>query len=140
MSIKSFKEFTEKIVLDIKVGDTILGGRFKNRKTIVKKIGKNPKGDITINGKPLLKYRIIKEYNEIEKISGDVNYYLASLRDDGFIINVDHGYHENSDRFNIRIWEPLDKTKNIQDFDFNKADEFEYDGFVVKVKTAKEYI
>lgn len=55
------KYLLEKIVLDIKVGDTILGGRFKNKKVLVKKIGKNAKGDITINGKPLLRFRIIKE-------------------------------------------------------------------------------
>lgn len=55
--IKLFEEF---IKVDIKVGDVILGGRFKNKKTLVKKIGKNDKGDITINGKPLLKFRIIK--------------------------------------------------------------------------------
>lgn len=55
------KYLLEKIVLDIKVGDTVLGGRFKNKKVLVKKIGKNAKGDITINGKPLLRFRIIKE-------------------------------------------------------------------------------
>ena len=48
------------IKLDIKVGDTILVGKFKNKKVIVKTIGKNEKGDITINGKPLLRFRIIK--------------------------------------------------------------------------------
>lgn len=48
----------EKISLDIEVGDEILGGKFKNKKTIVKDIGKNDKGDITINGKPLLRFRI----------------------------------------------------------------------------------
>ena len=51
----------EDIKVPIEVGDTVLGGRFKNKKTIVKKIGKNKKGDITINDKPLLKYRIVKE-------------------------------------------------------------------------------
>jgi anthranilate/para-aminobenzoate synthase component II len=51
----------EDIKVPIEIGDTILGGRFKNKKTIVKKIGKNKKGDITINDKPLLKYRIVKE-------------------------------------------------------------------------------
>lgn len=51
----------EDIKVPIEVGDTILGGRFKNKKTIVKKIGKNKKGDITVNDKPLLKYRIVKE-------------------------------------------------------------------------------
>ena len=47
------------IEVPIKVGDTVLGGRFKNKKIVIKKIGKNKKGDITINDKPLLKFRII---------------------------------------------------------------------------------
>ena len=51
---------SEMIKLDIKVGDTIMGGKFKNKKIIVKTIDKNEKGDITINGKPLLRFRIIK--------------------------------------------------------------------------------
>lgn len=59
MNIKRYKEFCEKIQLDIEEGDVILGGRFKNKKTIIKKISKNKKGDWTINGKPLLRWRII---------------------------------------------------------------------------------
>jgi hypothetical protein len=58
--IKSFQTF-EMIKIPIKVGDVILGGKFKNKKVVVKEIGKNEKGDITINGKPLLKFRIIKD-------------------------------------------------------------------------------
>ena len=57
--MKHLKSFNEMIEVPIKVGDTILGGRFKNKKIVVKKIGKNKKGDITINDKPLLKFRII---------------------------------------------------------------------------------
>ena len=49
------------IKIPIKVGDVILGGKFKNKKVVVKEIDKNEKGDITINGKPLLKFRIIKD-------------------------------------------------------------------------------
>jgi hypothetical protein len=64
---KLFNELlTEAITLDIKVGDTILGGKFKNKKIKVKEIGKNDKGDITINGKPLLRFRIIDQ-DEIEE-------------------------------------------------------------------------
>lgn len=51
----------ENIKIPIKVGDTILGGKFKNKRIVVKSIGKNEKGDITINGKPLLKYRLLDE-------------------------------------------------------------------------------
>jgi hypothetical protein len=57
--MKYLKSFNEMIEVPIKVGDTVLSGRFKNKKIVVKKIGKNKKGDITINDKPLLKFRII---------------------------------------------------------------------------------
>jgi hypothetical protein len=57
---KTFKKFKEDIIIPIKVGDTVKGGKFKNKPIKVKAIGKNDKGDITINGKPLLKVRLIK--------------------------------------------------------------------------------
>ena len=57
----------EDITIPINVGDVILGGRFKNKRITVKEIGQNEKGDITINGKPLLKYRLIP------KVEGDEN-------------------------------------------------------------------
>ena len=56
----------ENITVPIKVGDTVLGGKFKNKRIVVKSIGKNDKGDITINGRPLLKFRIVKEGVEVE--------------------------------------------------------------------------
>lgn len=55
------KPLKEDISIPIKVGDTVLGGKFKNKRIVVKSIGKNEKGDITINGKPLLKYRLLDE-------------------------------------------------------------------------------
>lgn len=57
----------ENITVPIKVGDIVLGGKFKNKRIVVKSIGKNEKGDITINNKPLLKFRILpqKEIKEI---------------------------------------------------------------------------
>ena len=39
----------------------MLGGKFKNKRIVVKDIGKNEKGDITINGRPLMKYRLIPQ-------------------------------------------------------------------------------
>jgi len=58
---EQYKSINEMIKLDIKVGDTLMGGKFKNKKVVVKTIGKNDKGDITINGKPLLRFRLLKE-------------------------------------------------------------------------------
>jgi hypothetical protein len=77
----------EDIKVPIEIGDTVLGGRFKNKKTIVKKIGKNKKGDITINDKPLLKFRLVKE-----SLQEDVDYYFKHLEDDNFIIQTENDY------------------------------------------------
>ena len=60
----------EDITIPINVGDTVLGGKFKNKKIVVKTIGKNDKGDITINGKPVLKVRLIEE-NIVVEFNGE---------------------------------------------------------------------
>ena len=60
------KLLREAIIIDIKVGDVVLGGKFKNKKITVKEIGKNDKGDITINGKPLLRFRTIDDEDTSE--------------------------------------------------------------------------
>lgn len=59
--MKFYNYIKEDIKIPIKVGDVVLGGKFKNKRIVVKSIGKNEKGDITINGKPLLKFRIIDQ-------------------------------------------------------------------------------
>ena len=51
----------ESIPIDVKVGDVILTGRFKNKRTVVKKIGKDKYGHPTINGKSILKFKIEKQ-------------------------------------------------------------------------------
>jgi hypothetical protein len=87
--MKYLKKYNEMIKIPIKVGDTVLGGRFKNKKVVVKKIGKNDKGDITINDKPLLKYRIVKESASYDDLKNNVEDYLAHLKDDGFMLYSD---------------------------------------------------
>jgi len=78
--IKKFED----IKIPINVGDTILGGRFKNKKTLVKKIGKNAKGDITVNGKPLLKYRLVKEAASYESFKEETDEILSPITYSGF--------------------------------------------------------
>lgn len=56
---------TEDINIPINVGDVVLGGKFKNKRIVVKSIDKNEKGDITINGKPLLKFRMVQEGGDV---------------------------------------------------------------------------
>ena len=43
------KDILEAITVPIEIGDTVLGGKFKNKRIVVKTIGKNEKGDITIH-------------------------------------------------------------------------------------------
>ena len=47
------------IYVPLKIGDTIYTGRFKNKKTTVKNIGKDEYGMPTVNGKRVLAFRVI---------------------------------------------------------------------------------
>ena len=46
--------------IDLEVGDTILTGKFKNKKVEVKDFGTDKNGQPTVNGKPMLSFRIEK--------------------------------------------------------------------------------
>jgi len=60
--MKTFGELLDETIrVPISIGDTVLGGKFKNKKMIVKSIEKNEKGDITINGKPFMKFRVMNQ-------------------------------------------------------------------------------
>ena len=59
--LESWRKFLkEEMKLDIKKGDVLLGGRFKNKRIIVKDIGVDKNGQPTINGRPALNFRIEK--------------------------------------------------------------------------------
>jgi hypothetical protein len=66
LSDKGANFVSEDINLPVKVGDTILTGRFKNKKTVVKTIGKDEHGMPTINGRKVVTFRILKEGVEVE--------------------------------------------------------------------------
>lgn len=61
------KFLNEAITLDIEVGDTILGGKFKNKRITVKTITYNERNEPLVNGKPLMKYRLIPKAVEKEE-------------------------------------------------------------------------
>ena len=58
-------KLTEAITLPVEVGDTLLMGKFKNKKVVVKTIGTDEHGMPTINGKKVVTFRMIKEGNQI---------------------------------------------------------------------------
>jgi len=86
------KSLNEMIKLDIKVGDTLMGGKFKNKKVVVKTIGKNDKGDITINGKPLLRFRMLKEEISREQGIGLFKKWLYTMYDEISFLEVSKTY------------------------------------------------
>ena len=54
------KIIVEALELDLVIGDVILTGRFKNKRTTVKKFGVDDLGQPTVNGMKLLPFRIEK--------------------------------------------------------------------------------
>ena len=50
----------EELALDLEIGDVILTGRFKNKRTVVKKLGTDDLGQPTVNGMKVLSFRIEK--------------------------------------------------------------------------------
>jgi hypothetical protein len=60
MNILKFNDFFEKITINVKIGDIIYGGRFKNKKTIIEDIDKDENGMPTINGKKVVNFKINK--------------------------------------------------------------------------------
>jgi hypothetical protein len=64
LKLKGLKEcINEEIKLNVKVGDTLLMGKFKNKKVVVKSIGEDEWGMPTINGKKAVTFRIPKKEN-----------------------------------------------------------------------------
>jgi len=51
----------EAITINVKVGDTILTGKFKNKKTVIKTISTDEHGMPVINGRKAATFRIMRD-------------------------------------------------------------------------------
>ena len=66
--LENWREYIkENIDLDIEVGDILLGGRYKNKRIVVKEIGVDELGQPTVNGKSILNVRIEKNLPDEKK-------------------------------------------------------------------------
>lgn len=65
------------IQLPIEIGDTLLGGKFKNKRIVVKEIGLDEYGSPTVNGRSILKVRIPKLYKKMDESTMKSNYKEA---------------------------------------------------------------
>ena len=69
------RSLREDINIPVKIGDTILTGRFKNKKTVVKSIGKDEHGMPTINGRKVVTFRLpLKEASQASGRQGPKGY------------------------------------------------------------------
>jgi len=88
--------------LPIKVGDTVRMGKFKNKKVVVKNIEWNEKGDLLINGRPALKFRLEKK------------------------AEVEEGYPNKEDMKKIRkrVKKARSKSDSSKEYQYHEIDEF----------------
>jgi hypothetical protein len=86
LKLKNLKEcINEEIKLNVKVGDTILMGRFKNKKVVVKTIGTDDWGMPTINGKKVATFRIPKKETLKESSAGSSGFTAGDEPDTSFV-------------------------------------------------------
>ena len=78
----------EVITIDVEIGDTILTGRFKNKKTVVKSIEKDEFGMPTINGRKIVSFRKMPKEKVSENLKVDVARKYGSK---GFLIMLNQG-------------------------------------------------
>ena len=90
------KPLIEEINIPVEIGDTVLMGRFKNKRVKVKSIDYNEKGDLLINGRPALKFRIVKDKQE-----ESINENKISLRVPGDIKGLYKLFQKNKKQLYI---------------------------------------
>jgi hypothetical protein len=134
MLIESIKTIMEDINVPINVGDTVLGGKFKNKKIKVKDIGKNEKGDITINDKPLLRVRTLNK----EDYKPSKDFYKAIIKISDLYVEADNmmdAYHKSKNGIGpasgsgnkpLTVAKLLDGTLLLLDGHHRVADKIKY--------------
>jgi hypothetical protein len=85
LNLKKLKEsINEEIKLNVNVGDTLLMGKFKNKKVVVKSIGKDEWGMPTINGKKAVTFRIPKK-EELKEAASNSGFSGQDEPDTSFV-------------------------------------------------------
>jgi Asp-tRNA(Asn)/Glu-tRNA(Gln) amidotransferase C subunit len=130
------ESINEEIKLDVNIGDTVLMGKFKNKKVVVKSIGKDEHGMPTINGKKATTFRIIPKqnlFNETASTAGGED----SQPDGGYlpkgkkrVLGGDDGVNSSDEWFVRGGYTQTDFPK--ADAIFDKDDEGQ---FSVKIKS-----
>ena len=110
------RSIREDINIPIKIGDTILTGRFKNKKTVVKSIDKDEHGMPTINGRKVVTFRLpVKESSQVTNAKGVKGY--SSFVELGF----EKEYYKHMENILTRNGETMILKEGINDPGILKA-------------------
>ena len=141
---KPTDNLAEGIELDVKLGDTILMGKFKNHKVVVKSISKDEYGMPTINGKKVATFRIPKNNEVDEMAKADMDkvekYADAQLSPEDVVLGkeTDHFFQRLNDPRNGKEISPAELTGFFKRLGRNKKKLLDfvkqYKEFVVKDK------
>ena len=105
-------DLEEDINIPVKVGDTVLMGKFKNKKVKIKSIGKDEHGMPTINGKKATTFRIHNIVNIFDDVEEDVNIVKRNGKDSG-----DYRIYTTSEDSDIeQPYKPKKKLKKNKSF------------------------
>lgn len=115
----------ENINIPITTGDTILMGKFKNKKTIVKDIGKDEYGMPTINNKKATTFRTVNPDNKINEVKSN---------------EIDLSSFKPKKELNQKIWKDDDKINTkVRVRLLSIADDF-IDSLNIDSKYIKDYL
>ena len=67
------------ITIPIEVGDTILTGKFRNHRVLVKEIGTDAHGSPTVNGKTILKIRLLPKGDSMKISKSQLHEIVGAL-------------------------------------------------------------
>jgi len=124
----------KELKIPIKVGDTIMMGRFKNKKVVIKSIDFNEKGDLMINGRPALKFRIVKNGVEEKVVKTKDGYrkYIAPKDSDfdepykqGYVKEMYMGYPDKKQlkKHLAKLMKIRSKLDSNQKYQYHPIDE-----------------
>lgn len=124
----------EAISLDIKPGDVILTGRFKNKRRVVKTIGTDKYGQPTVNGKSILKFKIEKKMSKKHwsaKSRAELKEVRKLVRD----IILEYKKYNQDDCPHETVFQQVRGAKIFGE----KMPQIEWDQFAEDVNIEKEY-
>jgi hypothetical protein len=130
---KKKRDLLHDIELPIKVGDVVKMGRFKNKKVTIKSIDFNEKGDLMINGRPALKFRIVKKDVEemVVKTKDGYRKYIAP-KDSDFkepykqeeSIGMGYPNEEDMKKIRKRVKKARSKSNSNKEYQYHPIEEF----------------